>query len=211
MHWRLRMELRRRWAPAPGWPPAPIGFLPPNDWAPHPTWPMPAAGWTGWRAHRDRLTAAAVLGAVAVFCLYGVLRSASADDRQSALAKRGVRTTATVVHSSYDAGAGDPGGWTTDEVAFIDRDGKTFGVTVGHHHDDAPEEASGHLLVIYDPAKPTTVMSVLDYQNDQSAGGVVIGTAFLAIFGLTGIGFLISAVRFTVEGPSRPHGLQRSS
>ena len=105
---------------------------------------------------------------------------------------------AVVGHSSYDPGGGDPGGWTTDQVTFIDRRGQAIAVTVGHHDSDATERANGHLAVIYNPAHPTTAMSVLDYQNDQSAGGVLVGIGLLAIFGSTAIGCLISALRFTV-------------
>lgn len=107
-------------------------------------------------------------------------------------------TSAAVAHSSYDAGGGDPGGWTTDAVTFTDPGGQEFAVTVGHHNDDAVERATGHLAIIYDPRHPSTAMSVLAYQDDQSAGGVVVGTGVLALSGLTAIGFLISALRFTV-------------
>jgi hypothetical protein len=199
VRWRVQASLRRRWTPAPGWPPAPLGFTPSNDWSPHPSWPPAPQGWTGWRAHRDRLIAAAVLGAVAVFCGFGTLHSASDADRQSVLTARGVTTLAAVVHSSYDSEGGDPGGWTTDQVTFTDGSGQTIAVTVGHHDDDTSERANGHLAVIYDPVHPTTAMSVLDHQGDWFAGEVLVGLGLLAAFGSTAIGFLISALRFTVK------------
>lgn len=121
------------------------------------------------------------------------------------LTARGVTIVAAVVHSSYDSGGGDPGGWTTDQVTFTDRSGQTIAATVGHHYDDASERATGHLAVIYDPAHPTTAMSVLDHQDDQSAGGVLVGIGLLSVFGFTAVGFLISALRFTrVRGSISP-------
>lgn len=195
----MRLRLRRRWVPAPGWPPAPIGFLPSDDWSPDPNWPPAPEGWTGWRAHRGRLIAAAVLAAVAAVGVFGVLRSVSDADRQAALTNRGVTTLATVVHSSYDASAGDPGGWTTDRVTFLDVSGQTIDTTVGHHYADQPERTTGHLAVIYDPTHPTTAMSLLDHQDDPSADGVLMAVGFTTLFGSTAIGFLISALRFTVR------------
>ncbi len=207
MGWRLRVELRRRWRPAPGWPPTPTGFAPPRDWVPDPTWPAAPDGWTGWEVHRGRLIAAIVLSVFAAFGVFGVLKSESEANRQSVLSERGVTTSAVVLHSSYDSGAGDPGGWTTDAVTFTDRSGHTVAVTVGHHYDDAPEQATARLAVIYDPTHPTTAMSVIDYQDDPSAGGVFFGIALLALVVSTAIGFLISALRFTVVRTSTGQGL----
>lgn len=198
MNRRLQVRLRRRWAPAPGWPPAPVGFLPADDWSPDPTWPPAPEDWTGWRTHRGGLIAAAVLAAVAVLGVFGALKSASDANRQAALTNHGVTTLATVVDSSYDSGAGDPGGWTTDHVTFTDGSGQRVAVTVGHHYDHTSERATGHLAVIYDPTHPTTAMSVLDHQDDPSVDGILMAVAFVTLFGSTAVGFLISALRFTV-------------
>jgi hypothetical protein len=204
--WRLRIELRRRWRPAPGWPPAPVGFVPDGDWSPDPSWPSAPQGWTGWRINRGSLIAAAVLGAATLFFAYALLGSVSDADRHSALSSRGVITTATVTTSSYDSGGGDPGGWTTDHVAYTDSSGQALTATVGHHYDDSQERASGQLKIIYDPAHPHTAMSVQDYESDSAAGYVVISIAAIVLFGLTAIGFLISALRFKISH-SRPADL----
>jgi hypothetical protein len=204
---RLRVQLRRRWSPAPGWPPAPVGFLPADDWSPDPTWAPAPEGWTGWRTHRGRLIAAAILAAVAVLCVFGALKSASDANRHAALANHGVTTLARVGDSSYDSGAGDPGGWSTDDVTFTDGSGQAIAVTVGHHYDDSAERATGHLTVIYNPTHPTTAMSMLDYQNDPSAGEILIGVVLAALFGATAIGFLISALKFTLVRTTRRRGL----
>jgi hypothetical protein len=42
---RLRQTVVDRFNPAPGWPPAPEGWLPPSDWQPDPSWPPAPAGW----------------------------------------------------------------------------------------------------------------------------------------------------------------------
>lgn len=34
-----------RFNPAPGWPPAPVGWLPPAGWQPDPSWPPAPPGW----------------------------------------------------------------------------------------------------------------------------------------------------------------------
>ncbi|WP_432564324.1 hypothetical protein [Kineococcus sp. SYSU DK003] len=34
-----------RFNPAPGWPAAPDGWLPPAGWRPDPSWPAAPAGW----------------------------------------------------------------------------------------------------------------------------------------------------------------------
>lgn len=34
--------------PAPGWPPAPDGFVPPAGWVPDPSWPPAPEGWSFW-------------------------------------------------------------------------------------------------------------------------------------------------------------------
>jgi hypothetical protein len=34
-----------RFNPAPGWPPAPTGWLPPEGWVPDPSWPAAPADW----------------------------------------------------------------------------------------------------------------------------------------------------------------------
>ena len=36
--------------PPPGWPPAPPGWVPPEDWKPDPNWPPPPPGWIFWAA-----------------------------------------------------------------------------------------------------------------------------------------------------------------
>ncbi len=36
--------------PPPGWPPAPSGWVPPEDWKPDPNWPPPPVGWIFWVA-----------------------------------------------------------------------------------------------------------------------------------------------------------------
>ena len=36
------------WNPAPGWPAAPAGWLPPPGWRPPPDWPPAPAGWQFW-------------------------------------------------------------------------------------------------------------------------------------------------------------------
>jgi hypothetical protein len=36
--------------PPPGWPPAPSGWVPPEDWKPDPSWPPPPVGWIFWVA-----------------------------------------------------------------------------------------------------------------------------------------------------------------
>jgi membrane protease YdiL (CAAX protease family) len=36
------------WRPAPGWPQAPPGWLPPQGWSPPPDWPPAPAGWQFW-------------------------------------------------------------------------------------------------------------------------------------------------------------------
>jgi hypothetical protein len=37
-----------RFNPAPGWPPAPEGFVPPRGWKPDPSWPPAPPGWQLW-------------------------------------------------------------------------------------------------------------------------------------------------------------------
>jgi hypothetical protein len=37
--------MARRFNPAPGWPDAPAGWLPPAGWQPEPSWPPAPAGW----------------------------------------------------------------------------------------------------------------------------------------------------------------------
>jgi RDD family len=37
-----------RFNPAPGWPPAPPGFVPPPGWRPDPSWPPAPPGWRFW-------------------------------------------------------------------------------------------------------------------------------------------------------------------
>jgi uncharacterized protein DUF4190/putative regulator of septum formation len=40
--------LGRRFNPAPGWPPPPPGFVPPPHWQPDPSWPPAPPGWQLW-------------------------------------------------------------------------------------------------------------------------------------------------------------------
>lgn len=197
----LRVRLRRRWHPAPGWPPAPAGFFPPPDWSPPATWPASPAQWTGWRAPRGRLIAAAILAVIAALGVLGIGKDAAEQHTTSTLSARGVTTLATVLSSSYDAGGGDPGGWTTDQISFTTATGQPETATVGHHNDDTPERASSHLPVIYDPNHPGTVMSVADHQDPVSAGGVGIGVGFLTLFALAAAAFLLSALKVTPNKP----------
>jgi hypothetical protein len=197
----LRVHLRRRWHPAPGWPPAPAGFSPPPGWSPHPTWPVPPAQWTGWRAPRTRLISAAALAILTAIFVLGVRKDAVEQHATATLTTRGVTTLATVVSSSYDANGGDPGGWTTDRISFTTATGQTETGAVGHHNDDTPERASGHMPVIYDPAYPATVMSVADHQDRVSAGAFGFGLAFVTLTALAGAAFLLSALKFTRTKP----------
>jgi len=199
-----RVRLRRSWHPAPGWPPAPAGFSPPPGWSPHPTWPVPPQQWTGWRPPRGRLVAAAALALLTALFVFGVGKDAAEQHITATLTARGVTTLATVLSSSYDAGGGDPGGWTTDQISFITATGQAETGTVGHRNDDAPERASGHVPVIYDPNHPGTVMSVADHQDPVSAGGVGIGLGLVILFALAAAGFLLSALELAPAKPARP-------
>ncbi|MBR7193507.1 hypothetical protein [Gordonia sp. SCSIO 19800] len=38
--------MAKKFNPAPGWPEAPEGWLPPEGWAPDPSWPAAPEGWT---------------------------------------------------------------------------------------------------------------------------------------------------------------------
>jgi hypothetical protein len=194
----VQVRLRRRWRPAPGWPPAPAGFSPPPHWSPPPTWPLPPARWTGWRVYRGRLIAAAALAILAALCVLGIRSSAAEQATTSTLTARGVTTLATVLSSSYDAGGGDPGGWSTDQISFTTTNGQPQTATVGHHNNDTPERASGRLPVIYDPTHPGTVMSVADYRYPNSAGAVVIGIAFMTFIALAAVALLLSVLKVTL-------------
>jgi len=134
----------------------------------------------------------------------GIRKDAAEQDTTSTLTARGVTTLATVLSSGYDASGGDPGGWTTDQISFIAANGQPETATVGHHNDDTPERASGHLPVIYDPNHPGTVMSVADHQDPVSAGGVGIGIAFMTLFALVAAAFLLSALKVTPHKPTAP-------
>lgn len=136
--------------------------------------------------------------------MFGVGKDAAEQHITATLTARGVTTLATVLSSSYDAGGGDPGGWTTDQISFITATGQAETGTVGHRNDDAPERASGHVPVIYDPNHPGTVMSVADHQDPVSAGGVGIGLGLVILFALAAAGFLLSALELAPAKPARP-------
>ena len=143
------------------------------------------------------------LAILTVIFVFGVRKDAVEQHTTATLTARGVTTLAIVLSSSYDAGGGDPGGWTTDQISFTTTTGQTQTATVKLHNNATPERASGHLPVIYDPNHPETVMSVADH-HPVSAGGVGIGIGFVTLFGLAGIAFLSSALKVTPTKRTTP-------
>ena len=78
---RVTVETMRgmRWRPAPGWPPAPLGWSPPAGWQPDPSWPPSPDGWIWWesvpRSRRQRLARGLLIGVptIVVVGFFGML------------------------------------------------------------------------------------------------------------------------------------------
>lgn len=132
---------------------------------------------------RARLLAAVFLIGFGVLAWSWTIDDLHAWRQHSALDKRGVTTTATVLSYSYDPDGGDPGGWTTDHVRFTTSSGAAVVATVGHHH-TGPERASRVLDVTYDPRHTALVRAAryLDDADDPTNGviGAVLATLVTA-------------------------------
>jgi hypothetical protein len=90
-----------------------------------------------------------------VISVHGVFEDQRKAQVAHQLRQNGIVIAAELTHSSYDASAGDPGGWTTDTVRFTTESGTSIITTVGHHYSDEAERATGRLDVFYDPARNT--------------------------------------------------------
>lgn len=135
-----------------------------------------------WRTY-----VAGLIAAIAIWCWFGVADDTRSLHDQRALDSGGVTTTAAVLSYSYNENGGDPGGWTTDIVRFVDRHGRVVIATVGHH-DQGPEKVTRSMRVTYDPAVPSLVRAT-GYLNDAddewrpTIGGVVASVATCCAFG----------------------------
>lgn len=172
---RVRISLRKRWRPPPGWPPAPRGYIPPEGWRPDPAWPPAPEGWKYWRPHRARLVAALILSVWAVVAVSGNFDDQNSLHRYHALASRGVTTTAQVIESHYDENGGDPGGWTTDTVRFRTDSGTVVQTVVGHHDSDSSERTSGRIEIVYDPQRPTVAVTRMQFDGGSTFPDLLVG------------------------------------
>jgi hypothetical protein len=117
---------------------------------------------------------------------------------------RGVTTTASVLSYKYDPDGGDPGGWTTDRVAFTSNDGESVTAIIGHYN-PGPEKLTGRMHVTYDPVHPAVVIAadadVSPTDGSELWGGLLIaiptalGAIALAVWSFAGL-------RRTPEGAS---------
>ncbi len=92
--------------------------------------------------------------------------------------QRGVTTDAKVESYNYNPDGGDPGGWTTEDVAFVTREGVAVSATIGHH-DPGTESTTRSIRVRYDPLHPD-VVEAADYDvapTDGSEWQVGLGLA----------------------------------
>jgi Protein of unknown function (DUF3592) len=192
-----RIALRRVWKPAPGWPRPRRGFEPPANWTPDPSWPTPPNGWTGWRSRRGLLIAATVLGIVGILSIIATVRQAATSNDVSVLRQRGVAAVAMVTRSSYDAGGGDPDGWTSDTVRFQDSTGRTEQVVVGHHGDNHVERNTGKLNIVYDPQHPNVAMSELQLANVSPGADVAIAATLTAVCLIAATALLLPALELS--------------
>jgi hypothetical protein len=83
--------MAKRYNPAPGWPSAPEGWVPPEGWQPDPSWPPAPPGWqyvvddTPPPAKRNWFLRHKILSAVGVLLLLAVIGGlASGDPKKSA-------------------------------------------------------------------------------------------------------------------------------
>jgi len=181
-------------------------------------WPTPPAGWRWWRLRRGFAIsiAFATLGAAlsALFLLgLAVGVQDHRHDHAAYLARRdhGVRTTATILSSHYDANGGDPGGWTTQVVLIPTPSGPVRAV-VGHH--DKGDAGVHTVAVIYDPANPANAQTVQDfaefgdYSVTGSTASMTIAIVFYGLAGLTLLAALSIPVRYFRARRQQRHLLQ---
>lgn len=109
--------------------------------------------------------------------------------RYRPLYSRGITTTATVLSYHYDPEGGDPGGWTTDRITFMTRQGESITATVGHH-DPGTERTTHAIGVTYDPVHPDVVIAadanVAPTDGSEWYVGLVL--AFPSAFGAAALG-----------------------
>jgi hypothetical protein len=199
---RVHVSLRKTWRPPSDWPKPPRGWVPPPDWVPDPMWPTAPDGWRWWRVRRLRLIGAAALIILGIAMIHGNFSDTATLRHYRALTARGVTTSADLVKSSYDAGGGDPGGWTTDTVRFRVTDGKTVQTVVGHHDSDQPERSAGRINIVYDPQHPTTALTLIEFEQSSPFPDLIVGLAMSVLLVIAAAVAIFFAIHLTIGPPS---------
>lgn len=133
--------------------------------------------------------------------IVGAVHQAATSRVERVLQQRGITTSAHVVGSTYDPGAGDPNGFTTDTVQFRVADGHTQRAVVGHHGDDHHEQASGITGIVYDPEHPAVVMSVEALADSLPGLDLVVAIGGATMVNLAALALLLSSLQISI----RPH------
>jgi len=198
---RVRISLRKTWRPPPGWPKPPRGYAPPPDWMPDPTWPPAPEGWRWWRVRRGPLIGAAALILLSIATIHGNFSDAARLRHYRALTARGVTTSADLVKSSYDAGGGDPDGWTTDTVRFRDTSGNEVQTVVGHHDSNQPERSAGRIKIVYDRQHPKTALTLIEFEQFSPFPDLIVGLVISLLVVIAASVAIFFATRLTIGPP----------
>jgi hypothetical protein len=124
--------------------------------------------------------------AFAAMAWWGTVGDLDAWRRHSAIDKRGLTTTATVLNYSYDPDGGDPDGWTIDRVRFVTAGGTTVVTTIGHHS-AGPEITSRRMAVSYDPQHPAVARAAHYDDQADDPWNAVIGAVMSLLISAAGI------------------------
>ncbi len=196
-----------RWCTPPRWPSPPFDFRPSPSWQPPPAWPSPPDRWRWWRLSQGLwlgLTLGALGSLVVGLGLLGLgISGGPTHAAYVARHDRGVTIEAQILSSHYDAGGGDPGGWTEQTVAIQTPTGR-INTRVGHHYQDPAGAAPTTVAVIYDPLNPSNAQSMQDYQEYGDYSPAVANIAFAAAGGLFLLASLAMLIFLAVACLRRP-------
>jgi hypothetical protein len=147
------------------------------------------------------LVAVAALALLSIVTIHGNFSDAAKARHYGALRTRGVTSSASLITSSYDAGGGDPNGWTTDTVRFRDTSGNEVQTVVGHHDTDQPERSTRLIEIIYDPQHPRTALTVAQFQQLPPSTDLVVGLVMSSLVVIAAAAGIAFTTRLRIEPP----------